>query len=371
MKFYPIAKPHIGAHEHQYVREVLNSGHLSLGPKYLEFEKKFAAIAGTRYACSVNSGTSGLHLAMLAAGIGPGDEVITSPFSFIASANAILYVGAKPVFVDIEAETFNLDPQQIERKITKKTKAILVVHIFGQPATMNPIMNIARRHKLLVVEDACESIGARYRGKRVGTFGQSAVFAFYPNKQMTTGEGGMIVTNSKRVYDYCASLRNQGRGKSMAWLDHQYIGYNYRLDEMSAAVGLAQLEKLPWMIRQRQKIAATYNRFLAGHEDVVLTPRTLSDRTHTWFVYVVRLSRRGVNRKRVMAQLQKQGISSKVYLPSIHLFDVYRKQFGSHRGQLPISEQTSDTSLALPIYIGLKQNDIQHICRTLLKILHS
>lgn len=371
MKKYPVAKPYITATEQRYVREVLQSGHLSLGPKYLEFEAEFARHVGTRYACAVSSGTAGLHLTMLVAGIGRGDEVITSPFSFIASSNSIIYVGAKPVFCDIDPVTYNMDPAGIEKCITKKTKAILVVHIFGQSADMAPIMAIAKKHKLKVIEDACESVDAKYRGKKTGTFGESAVFAFYPNKQMTTGEGGMVVTNSKKIYDYCCSLRNQGRGQSMDWLDHRYIGYNYRLDEMSAAVGLAQLEKLTWMIRQRQRIAAAYSRYLKPYSQYVIIPRTAKGNTHTWFVYVVSLIGPAGRRDRVLNELKKRGIQTKPYLPSIHMFDVYRKLYHYRPGQFPISEGVSNSSLALPFYLGLTDADIKHICRTLIDVLRA
>jgi len=269
MQKYPTAKPYIGDRERKFVLEVLNSGVLSLGPKYKEFEEKFSKRIGTKYACAVSSGTAGLHLAFLAAGIKKGDEVITSPFSFVASANAILYVGARPVFIDIESDTFNINPELVERTITSRTKAILVVHIFGQSCDIDPIIKIAKKYKLKIIEDACESVCAKYKGKNVGTFGESAVFAFYPNKQMTTGEGGMIVTSNKKIYDYCCSLRNQGRAKNMQWLDHKYLGYNYRMDEMSAAVGLAQLEKLDFMIRERRKIANWYDKYLKPYEKII------------------------------------------------------------------------------------------------------
>src|SRR3990167_1866874 len=225
---YPIAKPYIGKEEKAVVAKVLRSGVLSIGPEVVAFEKAFALKLGTKFACAVSSGTAGLHLTMLAAGLKKGDEVLTSPFSFIASANAILYVGATPVFVDINPVSFNIDPDKIEEKITTKTKAILVVHIFGQSADMKPILKLANKYKLKVIEDACESLNASYHGKKVGTFGESAVFAFYPNKQMTTGEGGMIVTNDRSVDALCRSLRNQGRSGNMQWLDHERLGYNYR-----------------------------------------------------------------------------------------------------------------------------------------------
>lgn len=367
MKKYPIAKPYITKSEEKLVLEVLRSGNLSLGPKYKEFEKNFAKKIGMKYACSVSNGTTGLHLAMIAAGIGPGDEVITSPFSFVASANSILYVSAKPVFVDVDPITYNIDPAKIEEKITSKTRAILVVHIFGQSADMDPIIKIAKKHNLKIIEDACESILAKYKKRNTGTFGESAVFAFYPNKQMTTGEGGMITTNSERVYKLCASLRNQGRGENMKWLDHKYLGYNYRLDEMSAALGIAQLEKIGFMIEKRREIAKWYEETLRPYANLVSSPKIAANNTHTWFVYVVEIKKPGTNRDKIIERLAEKNIGSKAYLPSIHLFSFYRKQFGYKKGDFPISEKVSRNSLALPLYIGLKKSDVEHIVQTLIK----
>jgi len=371
MKKYPLAKPCITKFEETEVLQVLRSSILSLGPKVEEFEKQFAKKIGRKYACAVSSGTAGLHLAMIAAGIGAGDEVITSPFSFVASANCIMYVGAKPVFVDIDPKTYNIDPKKIEEKITKKTRAILVAHIFGQPADMRPIMALAKKHKLKIIEDACESISARYKGKQAGTFGESAVFAFYPNKQMTTGEGGMVVTNSKRVDELCRSLRNQGRKPNLQWLDHQYLGYNYRLDEMSAALGLAQLKKLDSLIRERQKIAGWYGKYLSKRNDIIQAPVVAPGSTHTWFVYVVNILSKRVLRDKVMARLAKLGIATKPYLPSIHLFDFYKKTFHYKKGDYPVSENISKNSLALPFYIGLKEGDIKYIVNQLITVINA
>lgn len=362
-----MAKPYITAKDKKSVLAVLNTDNLSLGPKYLEFEKKFAHKIGVKYACAVSSGTAGLHLAMIAAGIKAGDEVITTPFSFVASANCILYVGAKPVFVDIDPVTHNMNPALIEKKITKKTKVILVVHIFGQPADMALILKIAKKYKLKIIEDACESICATYKDRRAGTFGESAVFAFYPNKQMTTGEGGMIVTNSKKIYYLCCSLRNQGRSNNMQWLDHKYLGYNYRLNEMSAALGISQLEKLDFMISERRKIAGWYNKLLAPYRDLIQAPATAINNTHTWFVYVIKIKNKKINRNRLIKDLEKSGISTKPYLPSIHLFDFYKKQFGYKKGDFPVSEEMSAFSLALPIYPGLTESDCFYIINKLKK----
>lgn len=386
MKSYPLAKPHIGTDEERAVLEVLRSGVLSMGPGVDAFEKEFARFVGTKHACAVSSGTAGLHLALIGAGIGPGDEVVTSPFSFVASANAILYVGAKPVFVDIEPFTYNIDPKKIEEKITKKTKAILVVHIFGQAADMAPIIQLAKKRRLKIVEDACESIGAMYgqgakpspedsvarpakggfrgKGRMVGTFGESAVFAFYPNKQMTTGEGGMLVTNSKRRDALFRSLRNQGRGADMRWLFHERLGYNYRLDEMSAALGLVQLRKIRFLIRERQRIARWYHALLSPHHALLRPLPVAPGNTNTWFVYPVLLPR-NARREGIIARLAKQGISAKPYLPSIHLFPFYRKRFGSKKGDFPVSEEVSARILALPFYIGLTKTAVAYIVNAL------
>lgn len=366
MNNYPIAKPYITNKDKRSVLAVLNTNYLSLGPKYLEFEKKFAKRLGTKYACSVSSGTAGLHLVMLACGIGKDDEVITSPFSFVASANSILYVGAKPVFIDINPITYNMATSKIEEKITKKTKAILVVHIFGQPCDMDPIIRLAKKYKLQIIEDACESIFAAYRNKLAGTFGQAGIFAFYPNKQMTTGEGGMIITNNRKIYEICASLRNQGRAKNDQWLDHKYLGYNYRLNEMSCALGISQLEKLDFMIKERRKIAGWYNETLKPYSEIIQAPATKINNTHTWFVYVIKIKNKKINRNVLINNLKKIDINTKPYLPSIHLFDFYKKQFGYKKGDFPIAEEMSAFSLALPIYIGLKKQDCKYIVDKLL-----
>jgi len=364
-----MARPHIAAREKKYTLEVLNSGVLSLGKKQELFEKKFAKFVGTKYACAVSSGTAGLHLAMIASGIGPGDEVITTPFSFVASANAILYVGAKPVFADIDPLTYNIDPKKIECAITGKTKAILVVHIFGQPAEMDPILKIAQKHHLKIIEDACESLGATYKGRMAGAFGESAVFAFYANKQMTTGEGGIIVTNNKKYHDLFLSLRNQGRGSNMQWLDHNRLGYNYRMNELSAAVGLAQVERLNWLIKDRQLVAGLYNNFLAPHGELIQVPEAPPHNTHTWQVYVIRIKNPDISRDKIILELQKGGISTKPYFPSIHLFSFYKDRFGFKPGDFPVSEAVSNSTIALPFYIGLKKEDVKYISNKLIEII--
>lgn len=369
MKIYPAARPYITAKDKKSVLAVLNSDHLSLGPKYQEFEIKFAKKIGTKYACAVSSGTAGLHLALIACGIGPGDEVITSTFSFVASANVILYVGAKPVFVDVDPLTYNIDTSKIEARITKKTKAILVVHIFGQCSDMDPITKIAKKYKLQIIEDACESISAAYKGKQAGTFGQAGVFAFYPNKQMTTGEGGMIVMDNKKIYDLCNSLRNQGRGKGDIWLNHECLGYNYRLDEMSAALGISQLEKLDFMIHQRRKIAQWYNKFLEIKGDIIQAPYTSTSNFHTWFVYVVKIKNKKIKRDSLIKKLEAVGISAKPYLPSIHQLNFYKRRFNFKAGVFPIAEDISAHCLSLPMYLGLRKSDCYYIIKKVLQLM--
>lgn len=370
-KFYALGPPSIGPAEIRAVTDVLKSGYLSLGPVHKTFEKNFAKAIGTKYAVSVSSGTAGLHLAMLAAGIGPGDEVITSPFSFIASSNAVLYVGAKPVFVDIDPMSYNMDPERIERAITKRTKAILVVHIFGQACDMTAITKIARKHKLKIIEDACEAVMATHNGKRVGTFGESAVFAFYPNKQMTTGEGGMLVTNSAKVAEQCRSLANQGRAPNMQWLDHQTLGYNYRLDEMSAALGVVQLKRLTDFIQKRRQIAGWYNSALSKLGDGIVTPEVAPGNKHTYFVYVIQTPAAGKKRDALIERMAKLNVQTKPYLPSIHLFSFYRKQFGFKRGDFLVSEGVSDRSLALPFHVSLTKHDVNVIVSRLAQALRS
>ncbi len=362
-----IAKPYIDKSDISGVVEVLNSGWLSLGPKYKEFEKKFAEYAGVKYALAVSSGTAALHLGVKALGLKKGDEVITSPFSFVASSNVLLYEDVKPVFVDIEQTTFNIDPLLIEKAVNKKTKAILPVHIFGQSADMDPIMKLAKKYNLGVLEDSCESLGATYKGKMVGTTGEAGTFAFYPNKQMTTGEGGVLVTNSKEIYNLCDSMRNQGRGDNGDWLVHERLGYNYRMDEMSASLGVTQLKKLDWMIEEKRKISSWYNDALKNITGVE-TPRIGKDRTHSWFVYVIRIK----NKKRdiLMLELGKMGVQTKPYLPVIHLQPFMRELFGFKKGDFKVAENISDETLALPLYIGLDIKDVEYITNIIKKVIY-
>ena len=367
MRQIQIARPYIDQEDIDGVVKVLKSGWLSLGPKYKEFEENLAKYLGVKYACSVSSGTAALHLGVRALGLKAGDEVVTSPFSFVSSSNCLLYENVKPVFVDIEETTFNIDPALIEWVITKKTKAILPVSIFGQSAEMDEIMKIAKKYRLKVLEDSCESLGATYRGRMVGTIGDIGTYAFYPNKQMTTGEGGMVVTNSKEFYELCDSMRNQGRSKNGDWLIHERLGYNYRLDEMSASLGITQLKKLDWMIEEKRKIVSWYSKALKDIKDIEI-PKVGANRTHSWFVYVVRV--KNSKRDKLMDELGKAGIQTKPYLPVIHLQPFMRKMFNFKKGDFRIAENISEETLALPLFIGLKQKDVEYIADKIKKILY-
>lgn len=355
----PLSRPSIGEEEKEAVLSVLESGFLSMGDQHVKFEQAFADYLGVPYAITSSSGTSALHMAMLILGIGPGDEVITTPFSFVASSNSVLMVGATPVFVDIDPQTYNLDVGEIEKRITPRTKAILPVHVFGYPADMNAILDLARRHGLYVVEDACEALGSTYGGRKVGTFGDLAAFGFYPNKQMTTGEGGMLVTRSAEWAELARSLRNQGRGKDGVWLVHERLGFNYRLDEMSAAIGLAQLRKLDRLLTKRAQVARWYDERLREFPDVVLPPRPV-DESMSWFVYVVRFAT-PQQRDRVMKGLLADGIGCRPYFSPIHLQPFYRQQFGYRPGDFPITERVAQTTLALPFYADLREDEVDYV----------
>ncbi len=360
----PISTPDITQAEIDALNEVIRTPFLSIGPKIVAFEQAIAEYVGTKYGIGVNSGTSGLHLAMIAADIKDGDEVITPSFSFIASANAVVYERAKPVFVDIDPQTACIDPAAVEAAITERTKAIMPVHAFGQPADMDPILDIARRHNLYVIEDACEAIGSDYKGRRAGTIGDAAVFAFYPNKQMTTGEGGMIVTNRSDWNDLFRSLRNQGRDVFDAWLNHTRLGYNYRLDEMSAALGLAQIQRIDELIAKRGRVAEWYNERI--DEVPGLTKPFIAESTTrmSWFVYVVRCET-GVDRNALMTHLQQKGIPSRPYFTPIHLQPFYQEKFGWRRGDFPYTEHAGDHYLALPFSSVMSEEEVDYVCQQL------
>ena len=320
------------------------------------FEAALAGRVGAPYVAAVSSGTAGLHLAVRLAGLGEGDEVVTTPFSFVASANCVLYEGATPVFADIDPRTLNLDPAAVEAAITPRTKAILAVDIFGYPAEYAELEALAERDGLVLLEDACEALGASYQGRPIGSRGIPAVFAFYPNKQMTTGEGGAVAVRTEEEWEALKSLSNQGRSDSGEWLTHSRLGYNYRLDDLSAALGLAQVEKLDRILELRAEVAARYTELLGEVDGVELPLADDGDHERSWFVYVVRLAD-GIDRNGVMARLAEQGIASKPYLPSIHLQPYWRERFGTRDGMFPVSEDASRRSLALPFHTRLAEAD--------------
>lgn len=373
----PLSRPDITALEEEHVLRVLRSGRLSIGPMVEEFEEAVARRVGCRHAIAVNSGTSGLHIMLRSLNIGPGDEIITTPFSFIASSNCILYVNATPVFVDLDPKSLNMDPDKVASAITPRTKAILAVETFGNPAHMDAYRAIAARHEIPLIEDCCEALGTSYRGRQAGSFGRIGVFGFYPNKQITTGEGGMIVTDDARLADLCRSMRNQGRplgwsaptsggAPTGSWLKHERLGYNYRLPDISAALGVAQMKRLDEFLRKRQAVAQAYIERLAGNAHLIM-PTIDEDTVMSWFVFVVRLatSYSGEERDRIIAGLRRHDIGASDYFPCIHLQPFYREQFGFGPGMFPIAESVSQRTIALPFYNDLSEREIDHVVQTL------
>ncbi len=360
----PLSRPDITQKDIDAVVEVLRTPHLSLGPKLSEFERKMAEFTGTQYAVAVNSGTTGLHLCVRALGIREGDEVITTPFSFVASANVMLYERAKPVFVDIDPETLNIDISRIEERIGVATRALLPVHIFGYPCDMEPLVEIAARHHLKIIEDACEAIGAEYKGQKVGTFGDCGVFAFYPNKQMTTGEGGVIVTDNGKIARACSIMRNQGR--ESRWLQHPHLGFNYRISDINCALGIAQLERLHEILDRRERVAQMYHERLKGLNSLSVLGSSPTVK-RSWFVYVVILDGEFTreDRDRIISELGNKGIQSNDYFVPIHLQPFYRKMFGYKRGDFPVAESISDRTIALPFYNNLGEREIDYVCEHL------
>ena len=379
----PLAQPVLGEVEERAVLDVLRSGQLSLGPRVPEFERAFAAQVGAGWGSAVSSGTAGLHLALRAVGVEDGDEGVTSPFSFVASANAAIYERARPVFADIDPVTLNLDPQAAAAAVTERTRALLPVHIFGYPADMIAFERIADRHGLGIVEDACEALGAVYDdGVAVGGRGHPAVFGFYANKQMTTGEGGMVTLGDEAMKARIDSERNQGRAPDMGWLDHDRLGFNYRLSDIACALGLAQLERLDQMLAGRARVAALYREALAGVEDLGLPcadeaggiaaagldcaggPDGLGGggkgARRGWFVFVVQLPQ-GVDRDGTIRALAAEGIQSKPYLPAIHLMSFYRERFGHREGEFPVCEDVAARSLALPFFPEMSEGQVARV----------
>jgi perosamine synthetase len=361
----PLAKPLLGEREEELVLEVLRSGRLSLGPRLAEFEAGFARRLGAPGASAVSSGTAGLHLAVRAAGVQAGDEVVTSPFSFVASANCVIYEGARPVFCDIDRRTLNIDPEAAAAAVGERTSGLLPVHVFGYPADMPALEGLASERGLWLVEDACEALGAAHAdGAAVGARGNLSVFAFYANKQLTTGEGGMVMCPSAELKDRIDSERNQGRAPDMGWLDHDRLGFNYRLSDVACALGIAQLERLDELLDGRARVARLYSEALAGIDGLGLPcPDEGGDR-RGWFVYVVQLPP-GAERSAAIEGLRALGIDSKPYLPAIHLMSFYRERFGHREGEFPVCEEVARRSLALPFFPQMSEGQVARVAEGL------
>ena len=368
MRIY-LSRPDIAKKDVDAVCKVLKSPNLSLGPKLPEFELSFAKYIGRKHAVAVNSGTSALFLCMLALDIGEGDEVITTPFTFIATSNSVMMAGAKPVFVDIDPLTLNIDVAKIESKITAKTRAVLPVEVFGSPAGFDIICKIAKKHKLPVIEDSCEALGSALNGRKAGAFGTMSTFAFYPNKQMTTGEGGIILTDDGKLACLCASLRNQGRGKS-GWLAHERLGYNYRISDINCALGISQLSRIEQMKSKRRQVAKWYQEMLTG-DDRLIVPAEPKGCNINWFVFVVRLADSFTAKQRsgILDAMKKAGIQVSNYFPPVHLQPFMVEKFGYKKGDFPVTESVADSTIALPFYNNLPKDGVAIVCKTLKKIL--
>src|SRR5438132_409441 len=365
----PLARPVVGEAEERAVVEVLRSGRLSLGPRMRQFEQAFAARVRAGFASAVSSGTAGLHLALRAVGVKEGDEVVTSPFSFVASANAVLYERARPVFADIDPVTLNLDPAAAAAAVGERTSALLPVHVFGYPADMVGFERLAEQHALAIVEDACEALGASYAdGRPVGGRGHPAVFGFYPNKQLTTGEGGMVALDDPALKSRIDCERNQGRAPDMDWLDHDRLGFNYRLSDIACAIGLGQLARLDEMLAARRRVAQRYREALEGIDELVLPCPDRDGEQRGWFVFVVQLPPR-CEREEVIRALAAEGIQTKPYLPAIHLLTFYRERFGHRRGEFPICEHVAARSLALPFFPQMSEAQVARVAEALRALL--
>jgi perosamine synthetase len=352
--------PWLDEREEELVADVLRSGRLSLGPTIDRFEEAFAEVVGAPYAAAVSSGTAGLHLLCVVAGVGPGDEVITSPYSFVASANCAVYEGATPVFADIDPRTLNLAPAAVEAAITERTRAVVAVDIYGYPCELDELRALCETRGIALIQDACEALGARYKGAPVGSHGPSAVFAFYPNKQMTTGEGGIVTTHSEREWRLLRSLRNQGRADSGGWLEHARLGFNYRLDDIGAAIGLGQLEKLDAILEARASVAARYGKLLADIPGLELPCADDADHQRSWFVYVVTLPD-AADREAVISSLTEGGVQSARYLPCIHLQAYMQERFGYRVGLCPVAEKVASRTLAIPFHARLAEDDQAYV----------
>ena len=358
-----MSAPDLGARERALVNEVLATDSLSGGPMVRRFEEGIARTSGRRHAIAVSSGTTGLHALVSALGIGVGDLVVTTSYSFVASVNCFLYEGAEPLFADIEAESYNIDPTSVEAAILAAPRppaGLLPVDVFGQPAALTTLEDLSRRHGIPLIEDSCEALGASHQGRPAGSFGKGAVFAFYPNKQLTTGEGGAIVTDDDALADRCRALRNQGRAPGDEWLTHSFLGYNYRLDELSAALGVAQLERLDELIAARERVATAYTRALAGVQGL-RTPVVAGDTTRmSWFVYVVTLDR-PLDRDTIAGALRSRGVPTRPYFRPIHQQPYFIERFGDRTGSLPVTEDIGRRTLALPFHGKLSAESIGYV----------
>jgi perosamine synthetase len=352
----PMSSSELDESDIQGVLDVLHSGRLALGPKAVEFERNLADYVGAKHAVAVSSGTTALHIIARALELGPGDEVLVPSFTFAASVNAVLYEGCVPVFVDIDPETLNIDPVDMERKITARTRGVLVVDVFGHPAEWDEILRIARKHNLKVIDDSCEALGAEYKGTKIGQFGDAAAFSFYPNKQMTLGEGGVVVTNSDQIALLARSLRNQGRGEMGSWLEHERLGYNYRLPEMSAALGVSQLKRLEKFMAKREHVASMYSQRLQSL-DWVRPPVVRPYVRMSWCLYVLTLAE-GLDRDPVMKAMEDQGIPTRGYFSPVHLQPYIREKWGCKEGDLPVTESVVRRSLALPFFNNLTEPQV-------------
>jgi perosamine synthetase len=353
----PLSAPDITEADIEAVVSVLRTPRLSIGPKMEEFERSIADLAGVPHGIAVSSGTAGLHLCLRALGIREGDEVILPSFTFIAAVNAVLYERGRPVFVDIEPVTLNIDPEKLERSITPKTRAIIIVHTFGHPADFDPIMDIARKHGLPVIEDACEAIGARYHGRPAGGIGDFGVFGFYPNKPITTGEGGMVVTRDPQMADTIRALRNQGRQESDGWLEHRLLGYNYRLSELNCALGLEQVKRIDDILNRREAVAIQYSEELQALPEVTTPQLKMKYGRICWFVYVIRLEHRDT----ILGKLTEQGIGCARYFAPLHLQPLFAP-YANPRDDLKITEQVANQTLALPFFNAMTREQIHEVC---------
>ena len=361
----PLARPLLEEREEELVLEVLRSGMLSLGPTIDRFEELMAERVGAPYAAAVSSATAGLHLLVHMAGIGPGDEVITSPLSFASSANCFLFEGATPVFADVDRGTWNLDPDAVEAAITERTKAVVAVDMFGYPCELDPLLELCERRGLTLIEDSAEALGAEYKGAPIGSHGPPCVFGFYPNKQIATGEGGVVTTHSEQQWQLLRTLRNQGRSyEGGGWFNHVRLGFNYRWTDLQAAVGIAQLEKLDRMLALRSEAASHYAELLAGVDGVGLAPADDADHRRSWFVYVVELAPE-IDRARMMVEVRERGVDVAEYVPCIHLLTYMRERYGFAEGLCPVAEDIASRTLALPFFPGIEPDDQEYVADAL------